>query len=98
MNEQLLEFLKEHHTLNGHIKIDESDEILGETAIRISEHQSTDIDVMECQLIESELAEKLMAAMVSRNTLDVVVAVMDLDKLAEKNLIETIDRLLRAEL
>lgn len=96
MNPQLLEFLTEHHTVDGHIKIDESEEILGETADRINEYQSADIDLMEMQLIESDLIEKLMKAMVSRNVIDVVVAVMDLDNLAKNNLIETIERLLRA--
>ena len=97
MNSQLLEFLKDHHTVDGHIKIDESEEILGETADRISEYQSTDIDVMEMQVIESDLIEKLAAAFVARNVIDIVVVSMDLDKLAKKILIETIERLLKGE-
>lgn len=97
MNSQLLKFLIEHHTINGdHIKIDESEGILGETVKRINEHQSTDVDVMESQLIESDLIEKLVKACVSRNVVEVVCVVMDLDKLAESNLKELISDLLRA--
>lgn len=87
----------EHHTIDGgHIKVDESEEILGETLNRIQEHQPTDVDVMETQLIESDLIEKLAKAMVSRNVVEVVCVFMDLENLAEANLKELITDLLRA--
>ena len=91
-----LEFLKEHHSEDGHIKLDNSPAIMEESAQRIWEYQPAEVDVMVEQLLESEEMHLVAKYLVLRKPVDATRQIINLDKLAEKNLEETIDRLLRA--
>ena len=97
MNSQLLNFLFEHHTIDGkHIRVDESGGILAETVKRIDEHQSTDIDIEVSKLLESDLMENIARSLVARKPHEAVLTLMELEELADKNLKELINDLLRA--
>ena len=97
MSSQLLKFLAEHHCINAeNINIDDSNEMLDETVKRIDEHQSTDIDIEVCKLLESDLMENFARALVMREKTDAFSVFIELEKLSESNLKELISDLLRA--
>jgi len=97
MNSQLLKFLMEHHTDDhSYIKVDDVDFVLTETVKRIDEHQSTDIDIEVSKLLESDLMEDLARALVMRENSDSLLSLIELEILAEVNLKELINNLLRA--
>jgi len=98
MNSQLLKFLMEHHTDDhDYIKVDDTDFVLSETAKRIDECQSTDIDIEVSKLLESDLMEDLARALVMRKNSEAILNLMEMEKLAESNLKELVNDLLRAE-
>lgn len=97
MNDVLLNHLKNRHSDDGYIVIDDSREVLDLTAELISTDAETDFDCMIDQLRESDELTTFLTNMVKRITVDVVVSHIDLENLAESNLKELIESKLRAE-
>ena len=98
MNTQLLTFLKEHHSFDGTIKIDDSSDILDETVKRINEHQSADVDIVVNQMLKSDDFKKIARSLVTRNRVSTVSSILELEKLSQFYLIVLIENLLKAEL
>ena len=94
----LLSFLKEFHTDGqGSIMISDSLVTLRMTADLIREDSSIDYDCMVEQLLESDEIKSFCESLVNQRIDDALKCVVDADDLSEKNLIETIERLLRAD-
>lgn len=94
----LLKFLKEHHTDGDDcIKLDSSPAIMEETAQRIWEQQPDEVDAMVERLLESDEMHLIAKYLVLRKPVDATRQIVQLDKLAEKNLEEIITGILRAE-
>lgn len=98
MNTQLLTFLKLNHSIDGTIKVDRSSDILGETAKRINEHQSADMEIVANQLFTSDDFKKIAKSLATRNRVSTVSSILELEKLSEFYLIVLIESLLKAEL
>lgn len=97
MNTFLLKNLIENHTIDGgHVRIDDSSEVLDLTVSLIESDAETDFDCMVEQLRESDELTTFLKGKVRRSVVDGVMGHLELETLAEKNLTETIDRLLRA--
>ena len=99
MNTQLLTFLKENHSIDGTIKVDDSSDMLDETARQIIKYQSADIDILTNNLFSfSDLNWKLSKSLVERDRINTVSLLLELEILSESYLIELIELSLRAEL
>jgi hypothetical protein len=97
LNSFLLKNLIENHTIDGdHIRVDDSQEVLDLTAGLIEDDSETDFDCMVEQLRESDELTDLLKGMVRRSAVDSILKILEIETLSEKNLIETINRLLRA--
>lgn len=89
--------LKEKHSDGqGTIMIDSSSVTLDLTASLIEEDDSTNHDFMVDQLLESDELRVFCRSMVGRKVMDVVISHLEIEKLAEKNLIELIESKLRS--
>ena len=89
--------LSDNHTDGeGHIMIDDSSETLDMTASIIREDSPIDYEIMVDELLESDEFRSLAESFVNRIIVDVVTCHLDIEKLAENNLVELIDLKLRA--
>lgn len=94
----LKDFIKDFHTDGqGSIIINDSLPTLRMTADLIRDDSEGDYECMVEQLLESDEVRSFCECLVNQRIDDALKCVIDVEALSEKNLIETIDRLLRAE-